>query len=93
MAWSPLGGGSLFNQNDPKSKRLLITISDIAETLGVDISVVALSWLVLHPAEIVPVIGANNSERIIEACKSVDLKLNRELWFEIYTAAIGKDVP
>ncbi len=93
MAWSPLGGGSLFNENDPKSKRLFVTLSDIAETLGVDISVVALSWLLLHPARIIPIIGTNNTDRIIEACKSIDLKLNRELWFEIYAASIGKEVP
>ena len=93
MAWSPMGGGSLFENQDQQSKRLLETLSDIAGPLGCDISTIALSWLISHPAEIIPVIGTNNIQRITEASKATDFILDRETWFEVYTASIGADVP
>ena len=93
MAWSPMGGGSLFETQDQQSKRLLETLSDIAGPLGCDISTIALSWLISHPAEIIPVIGTNNIQRITEASKAKDFILDRETWFEVYTASIGADVP
>ncbi|MAY90650.1 MAG: oxidoreductase [Rickettsiales bacterium] len=93
MAWSPMGGGSLFETQDQQSKRLLETLSDIAGPLGCDISTIALSWLISHPAEIIPVIGTNNIQRITEASKATDFILDRETWFEVYTASIGADVP
>ena len=93
MAWSPMGGGSLFETQDQQSKRLLETLSDIAGPLGCDISTIALSWLISHPAEIIPVIGTNNIQRITEASKAVDFMLDRETWFQVYTASIGEEVP
>ena len=93
MAWSPMGGGSLFETQDQQSKRLLETLSYIAGPLGCDISTIALSWLISHPAEIIPVIGTNNIQRITEASKATDFILDRETWFEVYTASIGADVP
>ena len=93
MAWSPMGGGSLFETQDQQSKRLLETLSDIAGPLGCDLSTIALSWLISHPAEIIPVIGTNNIQRITEASKATDFILDRETWFEVYTASIGADVP
>ena len=93
MAWSPMGGGSLFETQDQQSKRLLETLSDIAGPLGCDISTIALSWLISHPVEIIPVIGTNNIQRITEASKATDFILDRETWFEVYTASIGEEVP
>ena len=93
MAWSPMGGGSLFKTQDNQSKRLLKTLSNIADPLGCDISTVALAWLISHPAQIIPVIGTNNIQRITEASKAVDFMLDRETWFQVYTASIGEEVP
>lgn len=93
MAWSPMGGGSLFETQDNQSKRLLETLSNIADPLGCDISTVALAWLISHPAQIIPVIGTNNIQRITEASKAVDFMLDRETWFQVYTASIGEEVP
>ena len=93
MAWSPMGGGSLFETQDNQSKRLLKTLSNIADPLGCDISTVALAWLISHPAQIIPVIGTNNIQRITEASKAVDFMLDRETWFQVYTASIGEEVP
>ena len=37
MAWSPMGGGSLFETQDNQSKRLLETLSNIADPLGLSL--------------------------------------------------------
>ena len=87
MAWSPLGGGRLFNSD------LFDTLSPIAERLGTDVANLALAWLIRHPSGIAPVIGTNNLDRIRSAAASAELEIDRETWFEIYTASLGREVP
>ncbi|MEM9572984.1 MAG: aldo/keto reductase [Pseudomonadota bacterium] len=90
MAWSPLGGGALFGTS---AHAVATTLNKIAERLGTDIASLAYAWLLAHPANIAPVIGTNSIERI-KALRSVsDIRLDRETWFEIYSAALGQDVP
>ena len=61
MAWSPLAGGNLFNgQNDAVTAAL----DAIARDRGVDVSAVAVAWLLAHPSKILPVMGTNNLSRI-----------------------------
>ncbi|MDQ0455842.1 aldo/keto reductase [Rhizobium paknamense] len=90
MAWSPLGGGSLFSD---KASPLLAALEKIGAASGTDASAVALAWLLHHPARILPVVGTNRLERIRRIGDALKVKFDRESWFELYTAAIGKDVP
>jgi predicted oxidoreductase len=53
----------------------------------------ALAWLLHHPANIVPVLGTHNWERIYAATQAEALPLTREQWFSIYSASIGGEVP
>ena len=89
MAWSPLGGGSLFSSPAPE---VAVKMEVIAERFGVYVATLAYAWLLAHPARIIPVVGTNSISRIntLSAVSSVDM--NRETWFEIYTAALGKEV-
>ncbi|MDR6758180.1 putative oxidoreductase [Mycoplana sp. BE70] len=77
MAWSPLGGGSLF----------------IAREQEVDITSVAVAWLLAHPARILPVLGTNNLDRIRKIGDAAKVRKDRQTWFELYTTASGKPVP
>ena len=90
MAWSPLAGGTLF---DTGNKSLLEALSKVAKRLESDITSVAVAWLLAHPARILPVMGTNNLERIAAFSKSTSLNIDRQIWYEIYTAALGEDVP
>ncbi len=90
MAWSPLAGGNLFNgQNDAVTAAL----DAIARDRGVDVSAVAVAWLLAHPSKILPVMGTNNLARISRLSDACDVKLDRQEWYEIYTAALGHEVP
>ena len=90
MAWSPLAGGALFSA---ENKDLHKALSDMAEAHNVDISAVAVAWLLAHPAKIMPVMGTNNLERIGRISEALKVKMSREDWFALYEKANGAEVP
>jgi predicted oxidoreductase len=101
MAWSPLaagliGGGAtrlLAWQKTYRTELFLPALDAIAEARGVSRTVVALAWLLKHPAKIQPIIGTINPDRIREATKAADLDLTREEWYRLLIAARGEPVP
>lgn len=92
MAWSPLGGGGLFGDS-AAAKRLAPLFRRIGEEQGVTADLVALSWLLAHPANILPVVGTNNLQRIQQISRALAVEMDRETWFELLTAATGHEVP
>jgi predicted oxidoreductase len=94
MAWSPLGGGKLMNPENEKEHRLHNTLKKIASELKVDsIDKVIYSWLLKHPAQIMPIIGTGKIDRIKNAVESMEISMTLEQWYRIYTASRGEDVP
>jgi predicted oxidoreductase len=84
MAWSPLGGGKqMANEREMFGK---------ASKYNASYSQLSLAWLLTHPSVIFPVIGTTKSERITETAKSVDIKLDRQDWFEMLQWATGREV-
>jgi len=92
MAWSPLGGGDLFDASNSRWSALRDALTTIAEEQSVDISAVAVAWLLLHPSGILPVMGTNNLERIKTLGQASTVSLTREQWFYLYEAANGHEV-
>ena len=90
MAWSPLAVGALFS---PENQALHAEISNVAARLGSDVTSVAIAWLMAHPARIMPVMGTNNLQRIAGFGKAAEVTVDRQTWYEIYTAALGEEVP
>ena len=91
MAWSPLGGGSLVTGEGNGALRTAMT--GLAQENDTDISAVAVAWLLAHPAKIIPVMGTNNLDRIKTLSDAMRVKIDRQTWFELYTAALGHEVP
>lgn len=89
MAWSPLGGGSLFSGGGP----VLTLLEKIAQDQNVDVVAVAAAWLMAHPARIMPVMGTNSLERIALLGDAEKVEIDRQTWFEIYSASLGAEVP
>ena len=89
MAWSPLGGGALF---DTKLSGLHGALQNIATEHDVEIAAVAIAWLLAHPARILPVLGTNNLDRIARIGDAAKIQIDRETWFELYTHALGHEV-
>ncbi|MFA8387671.1 MAG: aldo/keto reductase family oxidoreductase [Pelagibaca sp.] len=89
MAWSPLGGGALF---EPKNAALRTALKAIGDDHGVDEAAVAVAWLLAHPARILPVLGTNNLDRIARIGDAAKIQIDRETWFDLYTHALGHEV-
>lgn len=90
MAWSPLAGGSLFSQ---ENSALLDALKVIGAAQGVDETAVAVAWLLAHPAKIMPVMGTNSLARIAKISDAAKVEMDRQTWFELYTTALGNEVP
>ena len=90
MAWSPLAGGDLFAA---RNQTLLDLLSRIGSQQGADAAAVAVAWLLAHPARIIPVMGTNSIARIERLSDALTVSIDRQTWYEIYTAALGHEVP
>lgn len=94
MAWSPLGGGRILNPSDDKGSGVLMTLRAIAGEMQVrSVDQVIYTWLLKHPAGIIPVVGSGNLDRIKAACESLDLDMSLEQWYRIFAASRGKELP
>ncbi|RZO40712.1 MAG: oxidoreductase [Rhodobacteraceae bacterium] len=89
MAWSPLAGGDLFAA---RNQTLLDLLSRIGSQQGADAAAVAVAWLLAHPARIIPVMGTNSIARIERLSDALTVSIDRQTWYEIYTAALGHEV-
>ncbi len=90
MAWSPLGGGALLGGN--ASGAIGEALDRIARLNDVDPATIALAWLLAHPSGILPVMGTNTIKRIAAFTDALGVKMDRQTWFELYTAALGREV-
>jgi predicted oxidoreductase len=92
--WSPFQYGfmeGVFLGSD-RYRDLNLKINDIAEKYGVSDTTIALAWLLRHPANMQPVTGTMNIQRLKDCCKAAQIRITREEWYEIYRAA-GNKVP
>ena len=55
-------------------------------------SVMAVAWLLHHPARVIPVLGTNSLFRIATISDALRVPMDRQTWFELYTLAIGREV-
>ncbi|MBO60718.1 MAG: hypothetical protein CMO63_01930 [Verrucomicrobiales bacterium] len=101
MAWSPLGGGHLGDgakqvlpsQENYRAGKIRRALDKLAEKYATTRSVIALAWLLRHPAGIIPIVGTIRPERIQELATADSIKLSREEWYTLYTAARKTDLP
>jgi predicted oxidoreductase len=101
MAWSPLGGGQLAegakrllkSQKGYQIKKVVPLLDELAAQYGVTRSAVALAWLLKHPADIMPIVGSTNPQRIRDAARATKINLNREEWYRLLIAARGESLP
>lgn len=87
--WSPFQYGffeGVFLGND-KFPELNQKIDEIAEKYDVSNTTIAIAWILRHPANMQPVIGTMNANRLKDCIKAGDIRLTREEWYEIYRAA------
>lgn len=93
LAWSPLGGGRLAKPESARDHAICAALDRVAAGQGVSRSVAAYSWLMAHPAGIVPIIGSQQADRIREAVKALTVTWTREDWYAVLVAARGAPLP
>ena len=93
MIWSPVAGGRLFTREDERSRRVRNALTGIAERLGVLPATVAYAWLFRLPSRPVPVVGSRRVDAMREAWAALDVQLDAQTWYEIWTASTGHNVP
>ncbi|MBF9769487.1 MULTISPECIES: aldo/keto reductase family oxidoreductase [Enterobacter] len=92
MAWSCLGGGRLFN--DDEFQALRNELETIARELNAEsIEQVVYAWILRLPSKPLPIIGSGKIERVRSALAAEELQMTRQQWFRIRKAALGYDVP
>jgi predicted oxidoreductase len=101
LAWSPLAAGrityngaiDLHEPHHAQRLKLRDVLDLIAREHNSTRMVVALAWLLKHPAGIIPIIGTTTPDRIKESARAVELELTREEWYRLYEAGSGHRVP
>ncbi|MDL2340755.1 MAG: aldo/keto reductase [Pseudomonadota bacterium] len=93
LAWSPLSGGRLASPAGERPLAVAAALDAAAERAGVSRTVAAYSWLMAHPAGIVPIIGSQNPARIAEGAAALSVRWNREDWYAVLVAARGENLP
>ncbi len=87
--WSPFQYGffeGVFLDND-KFPELNAKIDEIAAAHDVSNTTIALAWILRHPAQMQPVTGTMNVERLRHCAAAADIQLTRTEWYEIYRSA------
>lgn len=92
MAWSPLGGGRLFNGNDASAENLRLVIKSIADKLEKPFASVVFAWIMQLPSRPIPLTGTGRIEAIAVAVAGAGFTLERSDWFAILRAARGHEV-
>ena len=97
MAWCPIAGvaytawGNTFSADD--EARIRAELDRQCAVYGVEDWLIALAWLLRHPARIVPIIGSTTPDRIRAATRALDVKYTREDWYRLLEARNGQPVP
>lgn len=94
LFYAPLGGGRLFNPKNGDDSRLLKTLGEVAsESGGIPIEQIAIAWVLKHPAKGAALLGCGQAERMRCAAAGANLELTRDMWFRLWTAAKGREIP
>jgi predicted oxidoreductase len=94
MAWSPTGGGRLFNKGNETGNRLREAAAALsAKHGGATVDQLCYAWILSHPAGPVVVSGTNKIDRLRSLAGGDELILGREDWFTLVQAAQGRRIP
>lgn len=91
MSWNPLG--SVFRADVPQTRRLKNLFANLVSKYHLGSDTILLSWVLQHPANVIPIAGTVNIARIQSLHKAVELKLDKEDWFAIWSESMGNEVP
>lgn len=89
MAWSPLAGGQLVEGDHPVARLL----AEHGARFDVDAAAACLSWIMAHPARIIPIVGSQTPERILHSGDAFKVEWTHSQWYSVLEASRGKSMP
>ncbi len=99
QAWAPLARGAYSgapsDPSDDARRRTSALVAEMAAARGTSREAIVLGWLLKHPANIRPVIGTANPDRIracVDSVRQAEL-MTRADWYALLTNARGADAP
>ncbi|MEG0850406.1 aldo/keto reductase family oxidoreductase [Flavobacterium plurextorum] len=90
LSWNPLG--TVFREDTKKTRRLKKLLADLVQKYGFGSDTLLLAWILKHPSGVIPIAGTVNIARIQALMKAVELEMDKEDWFAIWTESMGDDV-
>lgn len=94
MAWSPLAGGRLMREQEPRTERVRRALEVVGDAHGgAPIERVAFAWLLRHPARVRPILGTGRIERVRSTVQALELELDAQEWFDVWCASTGEPLP
>lgn len=93
LAWSPLGGGRLANPETNRDHDVCAALDRVAVAAEVSRTAAAYSWLMAHPAGIIPIVGSQRADRIADAADAYHINWTRTDWYAVLVAARGAPLP
>lgn len=94
MLWSCLAGGEIFTSTSEQAQRVKKALHHIADELGCDnLEQVVYAWTLSLPCNAFPLLGTSKIERVKDAVKCEQYKLNREQWYRVWEASKGFPIP
>ncbi|MFH7002991.1 aldo/keto reductase [Flavobacterium bizetiae] len=90
LSWNPLG--TVFREDTKKTRRLKKLLADLVQKYGFGSDTLLLAWILKHPSAVIPIAGTVNIARIQALMKAVELEMDKEDWFAIWTESRGEEV-
>ncbi|HEY8617959.1 aldo/keto reductase [Phenylobacterium sp.] len=93
LAWSPFAGGRLAEPTDERSRAVAAALDAKAQAYGVSRAAAACSWIMVHPARPIPIVGTQTPARIAEIPDAYRPRWTRSEWYGVLVAARGEPLP
>ena len=93
LAWSPLGQGRIAHPTTKRELDVAEALDAVATAQGVSRTAAAYSWIMAHPAGIIPIVGSQQPARIAEATDAYKLRWSRTDWYKVLIAARQEPLP
>lgn len=90
QAWSPFQKGffdGVFVGDRKDYPALNDALDEIAAAHGVTPTGIAVAWITRHPADIQVVLGTTSAARVKECVAGAGVRLSRQEWYRLFTAA------
>jgi predicted oxidoreductase len=93
LAWSPLGGGRIAQPGSALEQAVAAALDVKAQGAGVSRTTAAYSWIMAHPARVIPIVGTQNAGRIAEIADVYKVHWTRTEWYDVLVASRGEKLP